>query len=83
VGRVEVTYGDGEPMVARILPIPPVLGFRGRVWIAPFAGQCGIVSAQAFDSEGNRLGRARIPEAPPPKPGEPSPQATEDCPKGP
>ena len=83
VGRVEVTFGDGEPMEARILPSPPILGFRGRFWIAPFAGQCGIVLARAFDGAGNLLGRARIREEPPPKPGEPSPQPTEDCPKGP
>jgi hypothetical protein len=83
VGRVDVTFGAGEPMEARILPNPPVLGFGERFWFAPFAGQCGIVSARAFDGEGNLLGRARIREAPPPKPGEPSPQPTEDCPKGP
>jgi hypothetical protein len=83
VGRVEVTFGTGPPMEARILPGEPVLGFRGRFWIAPFAGQCGIVLARALDGEGNALGRARIREAPPPKPGEPSPQPTEDCPKGP
>jgi hypothetical protein len=83
VGRVEVTFGEGAPMEARILPGQPMLGFHGRFWIAPFAGQCGIVSAQAFDGEGNRLGRARIPEAPPPKPGQPPRQPTEDCPKAP
>ena len=83
VARVEVTFGAGPPMEARILPGQPVLGFHGRFWIAPFAGQCGIVSARAFDGEGNPLGRTRIPEAPPPKPGQPSPQPTEDCPKTP
>jgi hypothetical protein len=83
VGRVEVTFGAGPPMEARILPGQPMLGFHGRFWIAPFAGQCAIVSARAFDGEGNLLGRVRVPEAPPPKPGEPSPQPNEDCPKGP
>lgn len=83
VGRVEVTFGAGKPMEARILPGLPVLGFRGRYWIAPFAGQCAIVSARAFDGEGNPLGRIRIPERPPPKPGQPDPQPDEDCPKAP
>ncbi len=83
VGRVEVTFGEAKPMEARILPGQPMLGFHGRFWIAPFDGQCAIVSARAFDGEGNLLGRSRIPEAPPPKPGEPSPQPTEDCPKAP
>jgi hypothetical protein len=83
VGRVEVTFGAGPPMEARILPGEPVLGFHGRFWIAPFAGQCGIVSARAFDGEGNPLGRVRIGEAPPPKPGQPSPQPREDCPAAP
>jgi hypothetical protein len=83
VGRVEVTYGEGAPMEARILPGEPMLGYHGRFWIAPFDGQCAIVSARAFDGEGNLLGRSRIREAPPPKPGEPSPQPSEDCPKAP
>jgi hypothetical protein len=59
VGRIEVSFGQAEPMEARILPGQPMLGFHGRFWIAPFAGECGIVSAQAFDGEGNPLGRAR------------------------
>jgi hypothetical protein len=83
VGRIEVTFGAGPPMEARILPGQPMLGFHGRFWIAPFAGQCAIVSARAFDGEGNPLGRVRIPERPPPKPGQPDPQPREDCPKTP
>jgi hypothetical protein len=83
VGRVEVTFGAGKPMEARILPGLPVLGFRGRFWIAPFAGQCAIASARAFDGEGNLLGRVRVPERPPPKPGQPDPQPDTDCPKAP
>jgi hypothetical protein len=83
VGRVEVTFGEGAPMEARILAGEPMLGFHGRYWIAPFDGQCAIVSARAFDGEGNPLGRVRIPERPPPKPGQPDPQPREDCPKAP
>jgi hypothetical protein len=58
VGRVEVTFGNSPPLEARILPSPPVLGFDGRFWIAPFEGQCRAVSAQAFDGEGRPLGDA-------------------------
>ncbi len=58
VGRVEVTFGDSPPLEARILPSPPVLGLRGRFWIAPFEGQCEATSAQAFDGEGRLLGEA-------------------------
>jgi hypothetical protein len=83
VGRVEVTFGAGPPMEARILPGQPILGFHGRFWIAPFVGQCAIVSARAFDGEGNPLGRVETPEAPPPKPGQPDPQPDTDCPKAP
>jgi hypothetical protein len=83
VGRVEVTFGAGPPMEARILPGQPVLGFHGRFWIAPFAGQCATVSARAFDGEGNRIGRVKVPEAPPPKPGQPDPQPNTDCPTAP
>jgi hypothetical protein len=83
VGRVEVTFGAGKPMEARILPGQPVLGFHGRFWIAPFSGLCTIVSARAFDGEGNPLGRIRTPKRPPPKPGQPDPQPDEGCPKGP
>jgi hypothetical protein len=83
VARVEVTFGEGEPHDARLLPSPAVLGFRGRFWIAPFDGECTVVSARAFDATGKVLRRIENPAAPPPKPGEPSPQATEDCPKGP
>ena len=83
VGRVEVTFGAGSPMEARILPGLPELGFHGRFWIAPFVGQCAIVKARAFDGEGNPLGRVRIPNPRPPEPGEPSPQPRKDCPKAP
>ena len=79
VGRIDVTFGAGAPMEARILPGQPMLGYHGRFWIAPFAGQCAIVSARAFDGEGNPLGRVKTPEAPP-KPGQRSPQPDEDCP---
>jgi hypothetical protein len=58
VGRIEVTFGAGPPMEARILPGEPVLGFHGRFWIAPFADECESVSARAFDGEGRLLGRA-------------------------
>lgn len=78
-----MTFGEGAPMEARILPSPPVLGFRGRFWIAPFDGECAIVSARAFDGEGRPLGRIRTPAAPPPMPGRPSPQPDEDCPAAP
>jgi hypothetical protein len=61
VGRVEVTFGENPPLEARILPSPPVLGFRGRFWIAPFEGQCRAVSAQAFDGEGRPLGDSEGP----------------------
>ncbi|HEV3378600.1 MAG TPA: hypothetical protein VG126_15120 [Thermoleophilaceae bacterium] len=80
VVRVEVTFGAGQPREARLLPSPPVLGFRGRFWIAPFPGQCMVSAAEAFDAEGNVLSRIEIPPAPPPKPGQPSPQPNEDCP---
>jgi hypothetical protein len=80
VGRVEVTFGAGAPMEARILPSPPMLGLRGRFWIAPFDGQCATVSAQAFDGEGNPLGPTGIPPPPQAKPGPPPPQPDEDCP---
>ena len=80
VGRVEVAVGAGAPLEARILPGQPMLGFHGRLWIAPLAGRCAVVSARAFDGEGNPLGRVRTPERPPPKPGQPSPQPDEDCP---
>jgi hypothetical protein len=83
VSRVEATFGQGAPMEARILPGQPMFGFHGRFWIAPFAGQCAIVSARAFDGEGNLLGRVQVPKAPPPKPGEPPPQPDKDCPKAP
>lgn len=83
VARVEVTYGAGEPQAARLLPSPPVLGLRGGYWIAPFAGQCARVLVEAFDGEGNLLGRVRVPERPPPKPGQPDPQPDEGCPKAP
>ena len=56
VGRIEVTFGAGPPMEARILPGQPSLGYHGRFWIAPFAGRCASVSAQAFDGEGRLLG---------------------------
>ena len=56
VGRIEVTFGSAPPMEARILPGQPSLGYHGRFWIAPFAGQCASVSAQAFDGEGRLLG---------------------------
>jgi hypothetical protein len=59
VGRVEVTFGGDAPMEARILPGQPMLGFHGRFWIAPFAGECARVSARAFDGDGNPLGEAR------------------------
>jgi hypothetical protein len=59
VGRIEVTFGGtGPPMEARILPGQPSLGFHGRFWIAPFAGECESVSARAFDGEGRLLGTA-------------------------
>jgi hypothetical protein len=83
VGRIEVSFGAGPPMEARILPGQPMLGFHGRFWIAPFAGECAVVSARAFDGEGNAIGRVRTPIAPPPEPGEPSPQPRKDCPKAP
>jgi hypothetical protein len=83
VGRVEVTFGAGRPMEARILPGQPILGFHGRFWIAPFAGQCAIVSARAFDGEGNPLGRVKTPRPAPTKPGQPDPQPDTDCPKRP
>jgi hypothetical protein len=56
VGRIEVTFGEAEPMEARILPGQPMLGFHGRFWIAPFAERCSTVSAQAFDGQGRPLG---------------------------
>jgi hypothetical protein len=81
VARVEVRFGAGEPMEARLLPSPAVFGFRGRFWIAPFPGECTVVSVRAFNAEGKALGRTEIPAAPPPKQGEPSPQPDEDCPR--
>ena len=81
VARVQVTYGDEAPVEALLLPSPPVLGFTGRFWIAPFPGLCTVVAAEAFDAQGKSLQRVATPEAPPPKPGQPSPQAREDCPK--
>ena len=65
---------------ARLLPSPPVLGFHGRFWIAPFAGECTVVSGRALDAAGKELKRIEIPPAPPPKPGYPSPQPDKDCP---
>jgi hypothetical protein len=83
VARVEVTFGKGAPRAARLLPSPAVLGFRGRFWIAPFDGESTVVSARAFDATGKLLRRIENPAAPPPKPGQPAPQATADCPKRP
>jgi hypothetical protein len=80
VARVEVSYGAGEAQQARLFPSPPVLGLRGGFWIAPFAGQCTIVSARAFDAEGSPLDRVETPRPRPTKPGQPSPQPRDDCP---
>jgi hypothetical protein len=80
VARVEVTFGAGEPQEARLLNSPPVLGFDGRFWIAPFPGLCMTVEAQAFDAEGKSLGRIEIPMAPPPKPGQPPRRRNKHCP---
>jgi hypothetical protein len=79
--RVEVTFGAGEPMEARLLPSPPVFGFGGSFWIAPFPGECTVISVRAFNAEGKALARTEIPAAPPPEPGQPSPQPDEDCPR--
>jgi hypothetical protein len=83
VARVEVIYGAGEPQPARLFPSPPVLGLSGVFWIAPFSGQCTIVSARAFDAEGSPLDRVETPSPRPTKPGQPSPQPNEHCPKTP
>jgi hypothetical protein len=83
VARVEVIYGAGEPQPARLFPSPPVLGLSGGFWIAPFSGQCTIVSARAFDPEGSPLDRVETPSPRPTKPGQPSPHPNGHCPKTP
>jgi hypothetical protein len=65
VARVEVRFGDGEPVEARLMPSPPVLGFEGRFWLAPFAAYCAVVSAEAFDAGGASLGRIEMRAGPP------------------
>jgi hypothetical protein len=82
VARVEVRFGDGDPVEARLLPSPRVLGLAGRFWLAALPGQCALTSAEAYDAQGRSLGRIEVPEAPPPKPGEPSPQPRGGCPSG-
>jgi hypothetical protein len=82
VARVEARFGAGEPTEAHLLPSPAALGFAGRFWVAPFAGACMVFSAEAFDAQGTSLGRVEVPEAPPPKPGQPPQQLRRDCPPG-
>jgi hypothetical protein len=82
VARVEARFGEGEPIEARLLPSPSVLGFAGRFWVAPFAGACSVLSVEAIDAQGRSLGRVEVPEAPPPKPGQPPAQLRQDCPAG-
>jgi hypothetical protein len=64
VARVAVSICGAEPVDALLLPSPPLLGFRGKFWIATHPDQCDGVRAEAFDSEGRSLGR--IGTAPPP-----------------
>jgi hypothetical protein len=82
VAAVRVTFGDEPPIDALLFPSPPALGFAGRFWIAPFPGLCMAIAAEAFDAQGQSLGRVAIPPAPPSKPGQPSPQPRDDCPSG-
>jgi hypothetical protein len=59
---------------------PAALGFAGQFWVAPFTGMCMFVAAEAFNAQGNSLGRIEVPKAPPPAQGQPPPQPTDNCP---
>jgi hypothetical protein len=39
-----------------------------------------FVAAEAFNAQGNSLGRIEVPKAPPPAQGQPPPQPTDNCP---
>ena len=80
VARIDVRFGTQPLRSARLLSSPPVLGFRGRFWVASYGDLCHVVSAQAYAADGSSLGRVGAPEPPAAPRGEPASAPSDSCP---
>jgi hypothetical protein len=69
--RVRFDGEDWQELHTLPTPIPP--GGRERFWVAPAAGECGALTLQGLDRDGDVISEQRVPPRSEPPPGSPDP----------